>query len=224
MPNNHLPSQRESSSLSLLTGLTPAAPVVVRERADAARNRQAILTAAAELYETADDPSTVTMDDVAAAAGVGKGTLFRRFGDRAGLLRAVFETRIEALRVAIESGPPPLGPSTPARARIVAILDAIVAVKLRNRRLTLALERTDGPAAGSTLFAAPYYAPVHALLSELLVDIVGVDSSAWIAHALLSATRVDLIDHLLTVEGWSGDRVRRQLEVYVNRVLGAEPA
>jgi AcrR family transcriptional regulator len=207
-----------------LTGTTPVVPLVVRERADAARNRRAILAAATELYETADDPSMVTMDDVAAAAGVGKGTLFRRFGDRAGLLRALFETRIEALTDAIESGPPPLGPSTPARARIVAILDAIVAVKLQNRRLTLALERSDGPSTGSTLFAAPLYAPVHALLAELLVDVVGADGSIWTAHALLSATRVDLIDHLLMVDGWSGGRVRRQLELFVRRVLGPEPA
>jgi AcrR family transcriptional regulator len=74
--------------------------VAVKERADAARNRQAILAAASTLFAAIDDPMTVTMDDVAAAAGVGKGTLFRRFGDRAGLLRAVFETRMTALTAA----------------------------------------------------------------------------------------------------------------------------
>jgi len=82
--------------------------VAVRERADAARNRVAILTAASTLFAAVDDPMTVTMDDVAAAAGVGKGTLFRRFGDRAGLLRAVFETRITALTDTLNAGPPPL--------------------------------------------------------------------------------------------------------------------
>jgi len=198
--------------------------MAVKERADAARNRQAILEAACDLYETADDPTTVTMDDVAAAAGVGKGTLFRRFGDRTGLVRAVFDTRIDALNTAIASGPPPLGPSTPARARIVAILDAIVAVKLNNRSLTLALERPNQPPDGSTLFKAPHYAPVHVLLSRLLVDIVGAHRADWTAHALLSATRVDLIDHLLSVEAWSGPCVRRQLTMFVDQVLGPESA
>ncbi len=198
--------------------------MAVKERADAARNRQAILKAAYALYETADDPTTVTMDDVSAAAGVGKGTLFRRFGDRTGLLRALFDTRIDALQQAIASGPPPLGPSTPARTRIVAILDAIVAVKLNNRPLTLALERPNQPPGGSTLFDAPHYASIHVLLSGLLVDIVGAHRAVWTAHALLSATRVDLIDHLLSVEGWSGQRVRRQLTLFVDRVLGPESA
>jgi AcrR family transcriptional regulator len=83
--------------------------VAVTERADAARNRRAILRAALELYETAADPAAVTMDDVAAAAGVGKGTLFRRFGDRTGLLRAVYETNcltgVRPRRPAVVSGP-----------------------------------------------------------------------------------------------------------------------
>ncbi|MFK0019930.1 TetR/AcrR family transcriptional regulator [Streptomyces sp. NPDC090798] len=41
------------------------------------------------------------MDDIAEAAGVGKATLFRRFGDRAGLIGAVIDSRLEPLRQAV---------------------------------------------------------------------------------------------------------------------------
>ena len=198
--------------------------VAVTERADAARNRRAILRAALELYETAADPAAITMDDVAAAAGVGKGTLFRRFGDRTGLLRAVYETRTDDLAQAIASGPPPLGPTTPPRTRIAAILDAFVVVKLGNRQLTRALEGATRPPDAPTLFQLPHYASAHALLSGLLAGIVGADRADWTAHALLSATRADLIDHLLSAEGWSGERVRGQLGSFVDQVLGPEPA
>ena len=58
------------------------------ERADAAENRRKVLAAAEALFARCG-PANVTMDAVAAEAGVGKGTLFRRFGDRAGLARAV---------------------------------------------------------------------------------------------------------------------------------------
>lgn len=44
------------------------------------------------------------MDDIAAAAGVGKGTLFRRFGDRMGLLRALYAQRGDQLRAALTTG------------------------------------------------------------------------------------------------------------------------
>jgi len=77
------------------------------ERSDAARNRAAVLAAADELFATVPEPARLSMDDVAAAAGVGKGTLFRAFGNRAGLLQALWQRRYEPLRYAIESGPPP---------------------------------------------------------------------------------------------------------------------
>ena len=54
------------------------------------------------------------MEAVAAAAGVGKGTVFRRFGDRTGLVRALIsDTEIEMQERMIR-GAPPLGPGAPA--------------------------------------------------------------------------------------------------------------
>lgn len=75
---------------------TPAKPpasvesVGVHERIDARRNRQRILRATARLVRgrRIDD---VSMDDIASAARVGKATIYRRFGDRDGLLRALIE-------------------------------------------------------------------------------------------------------------------------------------
>jgi AcrR family transcriptional regulator len=58
-----------------------------RLRADARANRARILTAAAELFSA--HGSDMPMDDVARLAGVGKGTLYRRFHDRQHLLAAV---------------------------------------------------------------------------------------------------------------------------------------
>jgi AcrR family transcriptional regulator len=89
------------------------------ERADAAANREKILVAAERLFACAD-PSGVTMDAVAAAAGVGKGTLFRRFGDRASLARALITRYEAAFQDAMIRGAPPLGPGAPPLERLVA--------------------------------------------------------------------------------------------------------
>ncbi len=62
------------------------------ERGDAARNRARVLEAASRLFDE-QGVEAVTMDAVACAAGVGKGTLFRRFGDRAGLCLALLDGR-----------------------------------------------------------------------------------------------------------------------------------
>jgi AcrR family transcriptional regulator len=89
------------------------------ERGDAARNRALLLDAAHRLVaERGAD--AVTMDDVAAAAGVGKGTLFRRFGSRAGLMMVLLDEDEQASQRAFLFGPPPLGPDAPPMDRLVA--------------------------------------------------------------------------------------------------------
>ncbi len=66
--------------------LGQSAPVA--ERKDAARNRQKILEAARTLLKTRPIQK-ICMDEVAKTAGVGKGTVYRRFEDRASLCRAL---------------------------------------------------------------------------------------------------------------------------------------
>src|SRR4051794_21084817 len=80
-----------------------------KERADAARNRVKVLDAAARLFAE-QGVDAVSMDAIATEAGVGKGTLFRRFGDKAGLAVALLDERERVLQEAILRGPAPLGP------------------------------------------------------------------------------------------------------------------
>ena len=89
------------------------------ERGDAARNRKLLLDAARTLM-TDRDPGEITTDAIAAAAGVGKGTLFRRFGSRAGLMVELLDEDERAMQQALLFGPPPLGPGAPALERLLA--------------------------------------------------------------------------------------------------------
>ncbi len=89
------------------------------ERADAARNRRLLLAAAQHLIDT-KGPAAVTMDAVAREAGVGKGTVFRRFGSRTGLMMALLDHSESGLQQAYLSGPEPLGPGAPPLERLLA--------------------------------------------------------------------------------------------------------
>lgn len=95
------------------------------ERADAARNRLRILTAARDLLDDCS-PCALSIDAVAAAAGVGKGTVYRRFGDRAGLIQALLDERERSLQQQVLSGCPPLGPGATPLVRLQAFLSALV--------------------------------------------------------------------------------------------------
>ncbi|TCR26058.1 TetR/AcrR family transcriptional regulator [Streptomyces sp. BK205] len=184
-------------------------------RKDAIRNREAVLAAADALFTRRESPEDVTMADIAAAAGVGKGTLFRAFGDRAGLLRALYEARLEPIRQAAETGPPPLGPATPPRDRVPALLDALLCFKLDNRRLALALEEGGS----SSPYQAEHYERWHSLLRAVLEQIPGLTDSDFTTHALLAATRADLVEHLAGEGGIPRERMRAQLANFAKAVL-----
>jgi AcrR family transcriptional regulator len=62
-------------------------------RADAERNRARILAAASEVF--AERGLDVSLDDIAAHAGVGVGTVYRRFPDKDALIGALFEDKID---------------------------------------------------------------------------------------------------------------------------------
>jgi AcrR family transcriptional regulator len=89
------------------------------ERADAARNRRLLLATAREML--ARQPAAqLTMDGLAERAGLGKGTVFRRFGSRAGIFQALLDDDERGFQAQVLSGSPPLGPGAPPRDRLIA--------------------------------------------------------------------------------------------------------
>src|SRR5690348_1149789 len=106
----------------LEVGSAPDEPCL---RADAARNRARLLEAAARLIAQ-HGVAGVTMEAVAAAAQVGKGTVFRRFGDRTGLLMALLDHSDRKLQADFLGGPPPLGPGAPPLERLRAFGVAVL--------------------------------------------------------------------------------------------------
>jgi AcrR family transcriptional regulator len=79
---------------------TESGSTAPKRRADVARNESALLAAAAEVFATSGVDAPVR--EVAAAAGVGMGTLYRHFPTRADLMVAVYRHQIDACA---EAGP-----------------------------------------------------------------------------------------------------------------------
>ena len=147
----------QSASSTTASARRPELPVIgapPAERADARRNRLKVLAAAERLFAERGVGS-VSMDDVAAAAGVGKGTLYRRFGDKSGLAAALLDERERELQQAILTGPPPLGPGAAAADRLAAFVRAYFDYVARHADLVL-MSETAAPGArlrlGANLF------------------------------------------------------------------------
>ncbi|MFE3544548.1 TetR/AcrR family transcriptional regulator [Nocardia sp. NPDC059177] len=139
------------------------------ERADAARNRRAILDATAALLAE-HGAAGVTMDRVAAAAGVGKGTIFHRFGSRAGLLYELVAEGAIALMDAVSTGPPPLGPGAPPADRLIAFFAAITSLFTDDVELIAAYQAMP-PHPRSAEFHTFWADHIAALLHEVRPDI-----------------------------------------------------
>ena len=171
-----------------------------RERADAARNRRRILAAAAELIRERG-VERVSMDDVARAACVGTGTLYRRFGDRAGLALALLDEHAREFQDALIAGPPPLGPGADAAARLRAFGEGYLDLLERHADLLAVAEPpgrvVDGP--------YPLYA-TH--LTLLLREAAPHVDAEFTAQALLATLRP--AQHLYWRRGlhWSLERLR----------------
>ncbi|MFE2326250.1 TetR/AcrR family transcriptional regulator [Streptomyces sp. NPDC059385] len=188
------------------------------ERADAVRNREAVLAAADALFAASGSPHSVSMDEIAVAAGVGKGTLFRRFGDRAGLIGAVIASRLEPLRQAVREAQEASGP-TP-RQRVRDLLDASLRFKIENRNLMSAAE----DAGIGSPYEAEHYGWWHEMLRAQLEDVPGIRDADFTAHALLAAIRADLVAHLVDDAKMTPEGLRSALAAYVDTVLGAPAA
>ncbi|MDX3454815.1 helix-turn-helix domain containing protein [Streptomyces sp. ME02-8801-2C] len=162
------------------------------ERADAARNRARLLEAAAELVAERG-AEHVTMHEVAQAAGVGKGTLFRRFGDRTGLLLALLDDAEAEFHEVYTSGPPPLGPGAPASERLAAFGCALIARITDEADLGAALarqvplERRHGSNVGGAF---------HDHVVSLLREAGAAGDHDMLAHALLAWTNFETMDYL----------------------------
>jgi AcrR family transcriptional regulator len=184
-------------------------------RADAARNREKVIAAARRLFAERG-VANVTIDQVARAAGVGKGTVFHRFGDRAGLVMALVDDEERALQERILRGSPPLGPGAPPAERLVALLDALVDLLERYGDL---LRDSEASRAGAR-YDAGAYAAWHQHASVLIAEARPGYDAPVLAHLLLAPLAAEHFTHLTEKEGVDLGRLRAALHELVARVLG----
>jgi polyketide synthase 12 len=119
------------------------------ERADAARNRRLLLAAAREII-TGQGADKLTMDGLAKRAGLGKGTVFRRFGTRAGIFQALLDDDERHFQKQVLSGPPPLGPGAAPLDRLIAYGRARIGFLIGHRQIArAALDGRESVPAGS---------------------------------------------------------------------------
>ena len=186
------------------------------ERADAARNREALLLAARELI-VERGLGCVTMESVATRAGVGKGTVFRRVGSREGLMVAVLDFTETAWQASVISGPPPLGPGAAPWDRLAAFGRSRLDATLLSADLIRAAGHT-----GSRSAAA--YSVVVMHVRHLLAELGVTGDLPLLATALMAPLEVPILEQQVRIEGYDVDRVYVGWLDLARRVTREQPA
>lgn len=104
-------------------------------RADAARNRELILQTARKCF--AERGLSVTLNDIAHEAGVGVGTVYRRFADKDSLIEALLATKFDAMNSAASRAAEELDPRESLRLYLMGVFE----FRARDRALADAIVR-----------------------------------------------------------------------------------
>jgi AcrR family transcriptional regulator len=187
------------------------------ERADAARNRRLLLATAREILDE-QGTDKLTMDGLAERAGLGKGTVFRRFGTRAGIFQALLDDDERDFQEHVLSGPPPLGPGAPPLDRLIAYGRARIDFLISHRDIARAAldGRQQVPAGSQTpmsrehirfLLGAMHLGPadLDVLATQLTAALDG-PLLLYLSSAILTQTRPRVSERL--GRGWK-DLVQR---------------
>ncbi|MFF0311427.1 TetR/AcrR family transcriptional regulator [Streptosporangium sp. NPDC004379] len=178
LPNDIAARPREQADLLAGASARP------RERADAARNREKVLAAAERLFA---ERRPVTMEEIARVAGVGRGTLYRRYPDPASIALALLDEHERELQEKLLRGDPPLGPGAPPAERLAAFYAAMTELLERHGHLVLGAET------GSSRFTAGAYGFWRAHVRSLVVA-AGVPGPGALADALLAPLAPEVYD------------------------------
>lgn len=198
--------------IDLLTGQPVSGRV---ERADAARNRRKVLMAAQALFARRD-PRSVTMDEIAREAGVGRATLYRRYPDPAAIATALLDEHERRVQEQLLSGDPPLGPGASPADRLIAFYEALVDILEQHLPLTLSAET------GPRRFQTGAYGFWRTHISTLLAE-AGLSATEALVDLLLAPLAPDLYEHLRHQRGLTPEQIVDGLRILAHQVLTTHP-
>jgi polyketide synthase 12 len=158
------------------------------------------------------------MDGLAEQAGLGKGTVFRRFGSRAGIFQALLDDDERAFQEQVMAGPPPLGPGADPSSRLIAYGRARIAFMAGH--LEIARATLDGARSMPAGYESPLSrAHIRMLLAQARLDGADLDMLAvQLTAALDGPLLLYVADRDLTGSVGGEERIARSWQDLIERV------
>jgi AcrR family transcriptional regulator len=166
---------------------------------------------------TARGVEAVTMAEIACAAGVGKGTLYRRYADKGQLTLALMDACVRQLQQQVAEEHQHAGDSVPALSQVEALLDRLIAwIEEHTTWLGVISDQAAGARRGA-VHGGSLYCWMHTALVDRLERAVAngeaeIDDCVYMADALLAALDVDLYLFQRRQRGYSPEQVSAGLK------------
>ena len=213
-------TQKEKNTISL----TVVDSESKSKRRDAVENRERIL-ATAELLFAEHGVQNVYMGDIAKAAGVGKGTLYRRFANKGELCLALMDVQMRDFQDGILSRMQQLSADGASKiTQLDQFIDALVYFTETHSPLLCEVQREgslmDQVGIDNARLQLPHFWQ-HMTISGLLRTAVTEGELSpkidvdYIADALLSPLKADIFRFQRTVRGFSLDRISAGLRLII---------
>ncbi len=206
-------------------GCPGAPPCARRERRDAAEHRRRILTVARELFG-AQGVEATSMHEIARGAGVGQGTLYRRYAHKGELCTALLDENTgrffaDAERHLADS-------ARPALDRLADLLTELAAFNETNGPLMGAIGDASCGSRRGEFYGSPFYQGLRGAVAALLHSAIergetGPLDIGPIADAVLAPLTIDLYLHQRHTLGYPREQILAALRRMLFEGLRARP-
>lgn len=198
------------------------------QRRDAAANRSKILETAERLF-AAHGVSNVNMADIAQAAGVGKGTLYRRFANKGELCLALLDTQMADFQNGMLSRMQQMNMvGLPKLEQLQQFMDALVYFTDTHSPLLCEVQREGLLPLDNTRLQLPHFWQ-HMTISALLRTAAAAGEISpdldtdYLADALLSPLKADFFQFQKNNRGFTLERISAGLRTLISGLRYASP-
>jgi len=195
--------------------LDDKAPTSVRpERRDVAEGRRRILAAAQYLFAN-NNICAVTMEEIAQVAGVGKGTLYRKYAHKGALCLALLETYENQLQMEVEQYLDSAQPSASPFTLLSWFMDQLITFNEEHFTLLRAIRNQESGTRDFSMYHCPRYQWEYQVTLDLLKRSGehsrhndSLNEAEYLADALLAPLDIDLYLFQRNIRGYSPERIR----------------
>ncbi|MCA9942020.1 MAG: TetR/AcrR family transcriptional regulator [Ardenticatenaceae bacterium] len=222
-------NQPENKTIAL-GSVEEAGSVCRQERRDAAANRERILQTAEKLFAE-QGVANVNMADIAQEAGVGKGTLYRRFTNKAELCLALMDSQMIEFQNGMLSRMQQMSAQgTPKMAQLDQFIDSLIYFTDAHAPLLCEVQRSgllqEQEPDGLELPHFWQYMTVNGLLKAAatngeIADNLDID---YLADAILSPLKADIFYYQREVRGFSLERISAGLRLLIAGICHCDGA